>query len=50
MYALDVLGVVSLVPGTRRDILGARVRRSRLGISTLLGATAGSNFLGNPEV
>lgn len=50
MYALDVLGVVTLMPGTRRGVLGTRVRRQRLGISTLLGAAAGSNFLGNSEV
>ena len=50
MYALDVLGVVTLVPGARRGVLGTRVRRQRLGISTLLGAAAGSNFLGNSEV
>lgn len=50
MYALDVLGIVTLVPGTRRNILAARMRRSRLGVSILLGAAAGSNFLGNPEV
>lgn len=50
MYALDVLAVVTLVPATRRPILGARMRRSRMGISILLGAAAGHTFMGNPEV
>lgn len=50
MYALEVLGLMTLLPHTRRAVLGARMRRNRLGVSILLGAAAGTAFMGNSEV
>lgn len=49
LYALDVLHIASLVPYTRRAIVGASVN-NRSGMAILLSAAGGHAFLSEPEV
>ena len=49
LYALDVLHIASLVPYTRRTIVGATVN-NRSGMAILLSAAGGHAFLSEPEV
>lgn len=49
LYALDVLHIASLVPYTRRAIVGATVN-NRSGMAILLSAAGGHAFLSEPEV
>lgn len=49
LYALDVLQVASLVPYTRRSIVGETVN-SRSGMAILLSAAGGQAYLSDPEV
>lgn len=49
LYALDVLQVASLVPYTRRSIVGEMVN-SRSGMAILLSAAGGHAYLSDPEV